>query len=90
MCSIFIQPNEGNLLILIRVGIFLLDRKPNLYDVAEHIATKVEVNPQMLLTLKNVKSILIINLGENFETPMVGTLNALNALVKGQIGKGSS
>ena len=38
------------------------------YEVAEHIATKVEVNPRMLSTLKNAKTILSMNPGANFET----------------------
>ena len=36
-----------------RVGRLLLDGNPKGYDVAEHIATKVEVNPQIISTLKN-------------------------------------
>ena len=40
-----------------RSGILLLDGNINGYDVANHIATKVEVNPWMLSTLKNAKSI---------------------------------
>ena len=55
--------------------------------IAEHIATKVEVNPQMLSTLKNGKSILSLNPGGYFETYMVQTLVILFALVKRQIGK---
>ena len=35
-----------------RGGHLLLDRNPKGYEVAEHIATKVEVNPRMLSTLK--------------------------------------
>ena len=38
-------------------GLLILYRNPNGYEVAEHIATKVEVNPRMLSTLKNAKSI---------------------------------
>ena len=60
------------------------------YEAAEHIATKVEVNPRMLLTLKNEKSILSMNPGANFETSVVGPLEILVALVKRQIGQGSS
>ena len=30
----------------------LLDRKPKLYEVAEHLSTKVEVNPRIISTLK--------------------------------------
>ena len=40
-----------------RGGGLLLDGNPKGYEVAEHIATKVEVNPRMLSTLKNEKSI---------------------------------
>ena len=40
-----------------RVERLLLDGNPKGYKVAEHIATKFEVNPQMLSTLKNEKSI---------------------------------
>ena len=36
----------------------LLDGNPKGYEVAEHIATKVEVNTRMLSTFKNAKSIL--------------------------------
>ena len=34
-----------------------MDRNPKGYEVEERIATKVEVNPWMLSTLKNTKSI---------------------------------
>ena len=40
-----------------RGGRLILDVNPKGYEVAEHIATKVEVNSQMLSTLKNAKSI---------------------------------
>ena len=36
-----------------RGGRLDLDGNPKGYKVAEHIATRVEVNPQMLSTLKN-------------------------------------
>ena len=73
-----------------RVGCLLLDRNPKGYEVAYHTATKVEVNPQMISTLKNAKYIWSINTGENFETSVVEPLGILVALVKGQIGQGSS
>ena len=40
-----------------RGGRLLLDENSNRYEVAEHIVTKFEVNPRMLSTLKNAKSI---------------------------------
>ena len=40
-----------------RGGRLLLDGNPKGYEVAEHIATKVEVNTRVLLTFKNAKSI---------------------------------
>ena len=40
-----------------RGGHFLQDGNPKGYEVAEHIYTKVEVNPRMISTLKNEKSI---------------------------------
>ena len=40
-----------------RGGSLLLDGNPNGYEVAEHIDTNVEVNPRMLSTLKNEKSV---------------------------------
>ena len=36
-----------------RGGRFIMYGNPKGYEVAEHIATKVEVNPRMLLILKN-------------------------------------
>ena len=38
-------------------GRLLLDGNPKGYEVAEHIAKKVEVNSRILSTLKNAKSI---------------------------------
>ena len=35
-----------------RGGRLLMDGNPKEYEVAEHMATKFEVNPRMLLTLK--------------------------------------
>ena len=40
-----------------RGGSLLLSGNPKWYEVAEHIATKIEVNPRILSTLKNAKSI---------------------------------
>ena len=40
-----------------RGGCLLLDGEPNVYESAEHISTKVEVNPQMISTLKKEKCI---------------------------------
>ena len=34
-----------------------IDRNPKGYEEAEHIATKFDVNPWMISTLKNEKSI---------------------------------
>ena len=68
----------------------LLGGNPKGCAVAEHIATKFEVNPQMLSTLKNEKSIWSMNPGANFETSVVGPLGILVALVKIQIGQVSS
>ena len=73
-----------------RGGRLLLDGNPNGYEVAEHIATKVEVNPRMHSTLKNSESILSMNPGEIFGTSVVGPLGFLVSLVKRQIGQGSS
>ena len=39
-------------------GRFILDINPKRYKVEEHIATKFEVYPWMLSTLKNAKIIL--------------------------------
>ena len=73
-----------------RGGRLILDGIPKGHEVAEHISTKVEVNPRMLSTLKNEKSIWSMNPGANFETSVVGPLEILVALVKRQIGKGYS
>ena len=67
-----------------------MDGNPKGYEVAYHIATKVEVNPRMLSALKNAKIILSMNPGENFQTSVVGPLEILVALVKRQIGQGYS
>ena len=72
------------------VGRLLLDGNPKGYEVAEHIAKTVEVNPWMISTLKNAKSIWSMNPGANFDTSVVGPLGILSDLVKRQIGQGSS
>ena len=73
-----------------RCGSLLLDGNPNGYEVAEHIASKVELNPRMLSTLKNEKFIWSMNPEEIFDISVVGPLVILVALVKRQIGQGSS
>ena len=75
---------------VIRGGHWLLDGDPKGYEVAEHIAKRVEVNIRMISTLKNEKSIWSMNAGGNFETSVVVLLGILVALVKRQIGQGSS
>ena len=77
-------------IIVSKVRRFLLGINIKGYEVSELIATKVELNPRMLSTLKNAKSILSMNPGANFETSVVGLLGILVALVKRQIGRGSS
>ena len=67
-----------------------MDGNPKGYEVAEHIATKVEENPRILLTLKNAKSIKSMTPWGGFETSMVRTLGILFHLVKIKIWKGSS
>ena len=73
-----------------RGGSLLLYGNPKGYEVAEHIATTVEVNPRMLSKLKNSKVIWSMNPGANFETSVVRSLGILVALVKRQIGQGYS
>ena len=68
----------------------LLVVNPKGCEVEEHIATNMEVNPQMSSTLKNEKSIWIVNLGANFDTSMLVPLWILSASVKRHIGNGSS
>ena len=75
---------------ILRVECLLLDGNPKGYEVSEHIATKVEVNTQIISTLKNKKSIWSMNPGGNSETSMVGPLGILFVLVKRKIGKVSS
>ena len=73
-----------------RYGRLLLDGSQKWYEVADHIATKVEVNQRMISASKNEKSIWSMNPGAKFETSVVGYLGILVALVKRQIGKGYS
>ena len=60
------------------------------HEIAEHIAKKVKVNPQILSTLKNEISIRSMNPGGEFETSMVRPPVILVALVKSKIRQGSS
>ena len=62
-----------------RGGRFVLDINTKYYEVEEHIATKVKVNPQIISTFKNEKSILIMSPGGIFKTSMVGLLVILVA-----------
>ena len=55
---------------------------PKGYEVAEHTAKTIEVNPWMISTLKKEKSIWSMKPGANFETSVVGPLGILVALVK--------
>ena len=50
----FLNIVTSNLIILIG-GHLLLGGKPKGYEVERHIVTKVEVDPQMLSTLKKIK-----------------------------------
>ena len=59
-----------------RGGRLLMDENKKGYEVAEHIATKVEGNPRMISTLKNAKYIWSMNPGANFETSVVGPLDS--------------
>ena len=70
-----------------RGGRLLLDVNQKWYEVTEHIAEKLEVNPRMLSTLKNAKSIWIMNPGAILETSVVVPLGILVALINRQIGK---
>ena len=65
-----------------RDGSLIMDRNSKGYEVAEHIATKVEVNPRIISTLKNAKSIQSMNPGVDLETSVFGPLGILVALVK--------
>ena len=68
-------------------GRLILDGNPKGCEVSEHIATKFKVNPRILSTLKNAKSIWSMNPGANFETSVVGTLVFLVDLVRRKIGQ---
>ena len=68
----------------------ILGRNTKGYEVAEHIDTKVEVNPQMISTLKNAKSIWSMNPWENVEKSMVGPLGILLSFFNRQLWHGSS
>ena len=57
------------------------------YEVGEHISTKVEVNPQMLSTLKKGKYIGSMKQIETFDISVVGPLEIFVALVKIKIGQ---
>ena len=72
------------------IGHLFLDGNPKSYEVAEHIATKVELNLQMIWTLKKAESIRLMKPGANFETSVVGNLVILVRLIKRQIGQISS
>ena len=69
----------------------LLGGNPNGYEVAEHIAKTVEVNPRMISTLKTHKIHLNHKPREGgVETSVVGPLGILVALVRRKIGQGYS
>ena len=96
--SIFIKYYECNFLILItqcsdkklrmsRGVRLILDGNPKGCEVAKHIATKVEINPRMLSTLKKGKSIWSMKQGGYFETSVVVPLKILVYLVKRKIGQ---
>ena len=87
--SWFLNVLTINLSMLI-VGLFLMGLNPNVYEVAERIARNVEVDPQMLSTLKNWKYIWSMKPGAKFETSMLGPMGFLVALFKIQIGQGYS
>ena len=72
-----------------RGGRLILDGNPTGYEVAEHTATKVEVNPWITSTPKK-KIHLKHESREGFETSVVGPLGVLVALVKRQTGHVSS
>ena len=87
LLSLFLNIVTRNLMIS-RYGHFLLDGNPNLYEVTEHIDTNLEVNPRMLSTLKNAKSIWSMDIGGDFEWSIVVSMGILVALVRRQIGQG--
>ena len=43
-----------------RGGNFIMDGKPNGYQVSQYIATKFQVNAQMLSSLKNTNTVEIL------------------------------
>ena len=71
-----------------RVVLLIIYGKTNGYDVADHIATKVEVNPWILSTLKNKKSIWSMKPGRGFEKSMVRPLGILFSWANKQIWNG--
>ena len=71
-------------------GHLLLNGNTKWYEVSEHIATKVGVNPRTLSKTKNAKYIWIMNPGANFETLVIFPLWILVALARRQIGQSSS
>ena len=73
-----------------RGGHIILDVYSKGCEAAEHVATKVEVNPRMISTLKNSTSIWRMNPRGNFDKLMVVPLVILVALVKRQRGQGYS
>ena len=64
-----------------------MERNLKGYEVGEHISTKVEVNPQMLSTLKKGKYIGSMKQMETFDISVVGPLEIFVALVKIKIGQ---
>ena len=76
--------------IISRGRCFLPGVSPQGYEVEEHIATKVKINPRIISTLKNAKCIFSMNRRKLFETSMVEPLVILVALVRKQTGKGFS
>ena len=73
-----------------RGGRLLLGGNPKDYEVAEHIATKVEVNPRMFSTLKKAKSIWSMKPRGNFDISVVGPMGIVFAFVKRKIWRGYS
>ena len=67
------------------VGSLILGVNTIGYEVAEHIAKKIEVNPQMISALKNAKSIWSMKPGAIFKTSVVVPLGILVALFKRKI-----
>ena len=69
---------------------FLLDKNPKGYEVAEHISTNVKVNPQIISTLNNKKSIWSMSPGAKFVKSVVVPLGLWVALVRRRICQGYS